>query len=364
MKNTIKILMLTLLFAGLWSCEDEQELLFLTPEGSFNILSPTAGAGIVLNAVTPSNPGLSLTWEAANYGTTPTVINYKVEIDKTGDEFDTPFVITSTSNTYVTITSEELNAAVLANGIQLAPFSEGSIDVRIKSSVGTDESEVMYSTVINYFVTPYTTETPKLWMPGSYQADSGYGSNWTQSSAATLASEGFGNTNFEGYAYFASAQPSPNDGFKFTNAPNWDNGIFGDDGSFSGTLTSPGDNIGVTAGYYKVTANTTSLTYNLTATQWGIAGNATTNGWDGMIPMTYNPTTKKWSIVATLSTQAAPDNGLKFKANGAWDINLGDTGGDGTADYGGTNIATTAGVYLIELDLSNPRAYTYTLTAQ
>ena len=80
--------------------------------------------------------------------------------------------------------------------------------------------------------------------------------------------------------------------------------------------------------------------------------------------MTYNPTTKKWSAIVTLTEQAAPDHGLKFRANGAWDLNYGDTGADGSLNEGGTNIATSAGTYLIELDLSHPRAYTYTLTAQ
>ena len=256
------------------------------------------------------------------------------------------------------------NLNIVALGLGINPFEATDVDVRIKSSLGSNSSLEAYSNTIKITLTPYTTETPKLWLPGSYQADSGYGDNWTQSTAATLASEGFGNTNFEGYVYFNSAQAAPDNGFKFSSQPDWNGTNYGDDGSFSGALSDTGGNIGVTPGYYRVEANTTSLTYNLTATQWGIAGNATTNGWDGMIPMTYNPTTKKWSIIATLSTQVAPDNGLKFKANADWAINLGDNGADGSAEYGGTNIGTTAGTYLIELDLSNPRAYTYTLTPQ
>lgn len=362
MKNILKSIIAIALIGGIVSCENEKDLLFLSPAGTFDILSPVSGDGVLLSPDTPTNPGLALTWNKANYGTVPTAITYSVEVDKTGDNFDTPIVLTSTTNTYASIASEELNNAVLAAGLE--PFSEGSIDVRIVSSVGTTGSELQYSNVINYLVTPYTTETPKLWMPGSYQADSGYGNNWTQSSAATLASEGYGNANFEGYAYFATAQASPNNGFKFTNAPNWDNGIFGDDGSFSGALTSPGDNIGVTPGFYRLKANTTTLTYSLQPTTWAIIGNATVGGWSTDTPMTYNPATKKWQLITTLSTQAAPNDGLKFRANANWDLNYGDSGADGTLEENGTNISTTAGTYLIELDLSNPRAYTYTFTAQ
>ena len=177
-----------------------------------------------------------------------------------------------------------------------------------------------------------------------------------------MASSGFGETDFEGYVYMNVAAPE----FKILPTNTSFDGDYGDDGTFAGTLAQTGEsNILLSApGYYRVQADTEALSYSTTLTNWGIAGNATTNGWDGMLPMTYNPTTKKWSIVATLSTQSAPDNGLKFKANGAWDINLGDNGADGSAEYNGTNIGTTAGTYLIELDMSNPRAYTYTLTPQ
>jgi hypothetical protein len=30
--------------------------------------------------------------------------------------------------------------------------------------------------------------------------------------------------------------------------------------------------------------------------------------------MTYNKVAKTWSIIATLTTQSAPDNGMKFRA--------------------------------------------------
>jgi hypothetical protein len=53
---------------------------------------------------------------------------------------------------------------------------------------------------------------------------------------------------------------------------------------------------------------------------------------------------------------------LKFRANGNWDLNYGDTGANGTLEEGGTNIGTIAGNYLVTLDLSNPRNYTYTMT--
>jgi hypothetical protein len=362
MKNIKNSLILLFGILAISSCttEDVQNRPIIQGVDSPVLTAPDDASTYTLLPENMTQQAERFVWSAANYNG-DVAVSYSLEIDVAGGDFSTPQSLGGTNGALqLSVNVETLNGACLALGA--APYTPASFDVRVVSSAsGLD---MMASNKVTITVSPYTTETPKLWMPGSYQSDSGYGDNWTQSSAATLASEGFGNTNFEGYAYFASTQVSPNDGFKFTNAPDWNNGIFGDDGSFTGTLTSPGDNIGVTPGYYRVTANTTSLTYGLTATEWGIAGNATTNGWDGMIPMTYNPNTKKWSIIATLTTQASPDNGLKFKANGTWDINLGDNGADGSAEYGGNNIGTTAGTYLIELDLSNPRAYTYTLTPQ
>jgi hypothetical protein len=159
-----------------------------------------------------------------------------------------------------------------------------------------------------------------------------------------------------------------------TNA-NFD-GDYGDtgtaDGSYSGTIEQEGEvNVGLPAGqagYYRVQVDTEALTYNLTRTEWGIIGNATPGGWDNSTPMTYDPATKKWTVIAVMTAQSAPDNGWKFRANNAWEINLGDTtvnSTDGTLSYGGSNISiAAAGTYRIELDLSNPRAYTYTITLQ
>lgn len=360
MKKILKLSTLAFLLIASVSCENDDQRI-ASPTGGPELLTPLDGSTYVLDPATGSNEVTTLVWNHADYSV-QTEVNYDVEVALAGTDFATTVAGGSTTNRFIVWTHEGLNAVALEAG--LTPYTEGDLDIRVKSSLGTNSEMIGYSNTVTITITPYTTETPKLWMPGSYQADSGYGNNWTQSSAATLASEGYGNTNFEGYVYFNSNQASPDNGFKFSSQANWDGTNYGDDGTFSGMLSSSGGNIDLTAGYYRVTANTTDLTYNMTATQWGIAGSATTNGWDGMIPMTYNPTTKKWSIVATLTTQAAPDNGLKFKANGGWDINLGDNGADGSAEYGGTNISTTAGTYLIELDLSNPRAYTYTLTPQ
>jgi len=89
-------------------------------------------------------------------------------------------------------------------------------------------------------------------------------------------------------------------------------------------------------------------------TDWGIIGDATPGGWDSDQMMTYDPSSKLWTITLDLTAGS-----FKFRANNAWDINLGDTGADGILDYGGDNIPISqSGTYMISLKLGIPD-YTY-----
>ena len=140
---------------------------------------------------------------------------------------------------------------------------------------------------------------------------------------------------------------------------NWGNTDWGDNGSFSGVLAVTGESdCTATAGYYRVQANTTTLTYSETLTNWGIIGAATPGGWNTSTALTYNSTTKKWEGTVTLTAGE-----FKFRANDAWTINLGgDSDQDGSMNYDGPNLSVaTAGTYFVSLDLSNPRAYTYSI---
>lgn len=297
-------------------------------------------------------------WSAANFGE-GIICSYDVEIDVKGDDFDTPSVIGTTSGvTQFAASVNVLNTAVQALGT--TPFEPANFEVRIKAYVG---SEVLYSNAVEMIITPFSTAIPKLWMPGGFQADSGYGDNFSHATAPQLSATAFGDTNFEGYVYIANTITSPDNGFKFSSQGDWSGTNYGA-GATAGTLSADGGaaNIIADAGYYLVKANTDALTYSLTATQWGVVGNATPGGWDNSTPMTYDPATKKWTVTLDLVPQTAPDNGWKFRANNAWDINLGAGSGANDLVYSGTNIGVAeAGTYTITLDLSNPRAYSYTI---
>ena len=366
MKKILKnsIIMMLAIFAVSCNVDDVEDRPVAVGKNEHVLSAPEEGNDYVLNPDNMEGLAERFVWTASDFGQ-GVIPNYDVEIDFAGENFDTPVVIGSTSGSLqLAVSNNVLNNAVLALGA--TPFEVANFEVRIKAYVGTS---VLYSNVVEMIITPYTTETPKLWMPGGYQSTSGYGDNFAHATAPQLKALAYGNTTFEGYVYIANDITSTDNGFKFSTQENWTGTNYGA-GATPSTLSPTGENITATAGYYRVKVDTNPevLSLNMTQTTWGIVGNSTPGGWENSTPMTYDPATKKWWIVVALTAQNAPDNGWKFRANNSWDINLGDAvlnATDGILSEGGSNIGVaTAGTYRIELDLSNPRDYKYTIVRQ
>lgn len=347
MKN-ISLLLLAIISLCISSCDDDIEDRPVI-ELSENVTLDGPFTGVyVLNVEDASNLAETFTWSGAVF-TDNVVPTYSLEGDIAGNNFENAQVIGSTTETKLQVSVETLNTIAVALGIP--HFEEGFIEVRLKTELGS-ASPVYSEEIYTLNVTPYSTELPLLYVPGGYQTASGYGGDWSPDVAPTLAVPDFGSTDFEGYVYFAADSE-----FKITDAPNWDNGIYGSDGADG--LEFPGNdsgNLSTTAGYYRMNVDTEALTYTLTATSWGLVGDAT-GSWDVDQDMTYDADAKVWTI--TLDLVAGE---IKFRANDAWDLNYGDDGADGSLEEGTANIPIgTAGNYTVTLDLSTPRAYTYTV---
>lgn len=361
MKNITKSLIALFAIVALsCSVEDVQDRPVVEGIDSPILTAPTDGAGYVLSPEFADNQVERFTWMSANYGGA-VEIKYTVEMDVKGNDFKTAQELASVnSENQTSVSVAKMNGAALALGAE--PFVPSDFEVRVTSNVGG--SDVMSSNVVAIVVTPYTTETPKLWIPGGYQTASGYDSDWTPASAPNLMAEGYGKTAFEGYVYFENASE-----FLLTPATNFDNKYT--KGAADGQLLFNGnDNLSVaSAGYYLMKADTDAakLTYSLTATSWGVIGSATSattggDGWGNDADMTYDKTTKLWSVTLDLSA-----NEIKFRANDAWTIDLGQskTGENGQLAYGGDSnniVIPSAGNYTITMDLSSPRNYKYTIT--
>lgn len=366
MKNITKIIIALFAIVAFSCTQDEiEDRPVITPTDAPVLTAPTGGTIYVLDPANATANAERFTWTSANFGGS-VEITYSVQMDVKGGKFTTPQTLGSViSQNQVAVTVEVMNGAAMKLGA--TPFVAKEFDIRVLAKTGASTSIVSKETTA-IVIKPYSTEAPKLWLPGSYQAASGYGSDWTPTSAPQIASSGYGKTDFEGYVYINSTTAQ----FKFTPAANWDN-EFGEAGATDGVYTGklkakPAKNCGLptpTAAYYLVKADTdpTKLTYSLTATAWGLIGSATAavtggDGWVNDANMTYNATNKIWTITINLSA-----GDIKFRANDKWDINYGDDGADKVLEAGAANIAiASAGNYTITLDLSTPRNYKYTVT--
>lgn len=337
--------------AGLFiftSCEESIGPTYNTNVEAPSFTSSPDGQSFVLSEDNSEEIAFELEWRKPGTGFRAAA-EYTIEMAESGTDFETPATLVRTTSNSATITVGQLNNSLLTAGFPVNVESE--IDLRVVAEIN-ENVETVYSSPVAFAVTPYYVDVsyPQIYVPGSYQAASGYGTDWTPQEAPPLTSLQ-DNERYEGYVYMANAGNQ----FKFTPERNWD-ADYGDNGG-DGTLEFQGANIELAdAGYYKMNVNMNTFAYTILDTQWGVIGDATPNGWDSDTDMTYDPAEKTWTVDITLSAGE-----MKFRANDAWDLDYGDDEGDGFLDQGGGNIAVPAsGNYTVVLDLSEA-PYTYEL---
>jgi hypothetical protein len=336
----------------LWSCKKEENKVILQdPQTQQLSVSATT---LVLDPSMAANEALIFTWNALDFGY-PSANTYTLEFDRAGGNFSTP---AKTENIGIerkkSYTTGDLNKLLLLSGFPAGTASQ--VLVRVKSEL-TDVKNVppVYSNVVTLTLTPYLVKVdyPVLYVPGAYQG-------WAPDKAPKIAE--FDNTKpkyYEGYVNFSN----DNNEFKFTDSPDWNHGIFGDNGDGStGIIQSPGNGNNcktAVAGYYWLKCDLTNFTWSATKTVWGIIGSSIPPyDWSADVKMTLDPVTSIWSITGDFKAGE-----FKFRANDGWDINYGDKDGDGILDFNKDNLKLAAdGRYKIELDLTDPGNYTYRVT--
>ncbi len=349
------------------ACVEDDEPTFMVQENEATAPTiVTANSTVMLNKDAEDNQALTVVWNDAEYNF-QTPVTYNIMVAAAGTNFEDEINAASTVERSYTWTVKDLNNLAIKAGLEID--KEGALEIRVISSLGSNGGVSMDSNILAITLIPYSTELPKLWLPGGYAQDSGYGANWDPSDplTPTLTAENFTSSKFEGYVYFAN----DNSNFKITPTNVNFDGNYGDvdDSGTSGTLfqDDASKNIVVpVAGYYRINVDTEALTYSLTKTDWAVTGSSTPLGFappeagpNQDHDLTYDQDTKVWSITLDLTSGE-----IKFRANDSWSFNYGnDDDGDGSLNEGGSNIAVeTGGTYVITLDLSNPRAYTYSLT--
>jgi hypothetical protein len=348
MKKTYYLLVVLLGLFAFSSCTDTidpqiDSTMYKAP--IFDALLP--GSPLVLTKANAAQVAKTFAWTRADFGF-QSATTYVLQIDKAGNQFKAPLDLAMTTQLTVPFTVAELNTKLLALGL---PFGKAStIEARVTATV-SPLVNTLYSPTMTMTVTPYEVVIiyPTIYVPGSYQAASGYTSDWSPDKAPALYSLKSDN-KYEGYVYIAA------DGsmFKFTKDQNWTTN-WGDDG-LDLKLDPNGKDIPTSAGYYKMNVNLNTLTYSTLKTVWGVIGDATPTGWDSDTKMVYDKVAKTWSVNLALKVGS-----IKFRANSDWALNYGDKDANLTLEEGSDNIpVTAAGNYTITLDF-NRAVYTYNL---
>ncbi|MDB4918152.1 SusE domain-containing protein [Mucilaginibacter sp.] len=327
------------------SCKKD-ETKVVAGKGTKVALTATAST-IVLSSANAGDNAISFKYTPSDYGF-KAAVSYTLQIDVKGNNFanSKDVSISGLSKIY---TGGGLNTLLLSMG--LIAGNPAQLETRVKSELAANV-ETTYSNVLTITVTPYfdIPVYPSLYVPGAYQG-------WSPATAEKIASPA-DNKIYEGYVNFSDAGSLE---FKYTSDPDWTHTNYGDGGG--GVLNTTGGNLKVpSTGYFLLKGNLNDNTWSATKTQWGIIGDATPKGWDASTALTYDATSKVWAGVVHLTAGGA----CKFRANDAWDLNLGDNKpANGVLKYGGENIpVTVAGDYKVTLNLSHAGYYYYNLLKQ
>lgn len=262
------------------------------------------------------------------------------QVEISADDFASAFAVESSAEkvadeeAYAISVSPADLEEVYFNKISILP-DEAVIKVRVLPMTVIGKQEAIIGGPDN-FAGPYSMNV-KPEMRRSYLYTPGVSNGWDQAASQPLYC--YDRIHFSGYAVL-------DEEFKFSTEPNWDGTNYGV-GEEDGTLSETGGNIEVAEkGLYWCTANLETLEYTTYhVSTYGMIGDATPSGWDASTALTSDDYLV-WKGTVTLG-----EGEFKFRANDAWDVNLGGSMTD--LSQGGDNIPSPgAGTYDVTLDLS------------
>ena len=309
---------------------DEIETIELNEDA--NTVVSLSASSLVLTDDVADNNVLTVSWTNPDFGFEAAPI-YKILIDVEGGDFIEPQIIPVGTNLEKLFTAKELNGTLLSLG--LIPFETSNVDIKVLTHLS--DFQEMLSETVSLNVTPYSSI---LDLSTTWGVVGSGANNW-----GATPDLPFYTTNQSGVLV---AYVTLTDGeIKFRENNDWALN-YGDTGN-DGSLEINGDNIVVSAGIYKIVMNLNDLSYTIEPFTLGVVGSAY-NDWGATpdAPFIYDPTSDQWRVIVTLL-----DGEMKFRLNNDWTINYGDTGFDGVLDAGGDNFVTTAGHYIITVNLND-----------
>ncbi|TJZ60637.1 DUF5111 domain-containing protein [Sphingobacterium olei] len=315
----------------------------------------TSSTDVVLDANNRKSLALQLMWnegqltstESIAQGTLKTSLQFSVTasfetIARTVEQI-------SSSRSY---TNEQLNNLVM--GMGFVPLEKQSLYVRVVSRLANN-LDPLYSNIVRIDITPYeaTDDGDYLYMANSefssfpwrlcsrqengvydgfVQVDQWY-NFYLANEASADASKIYGSYPLDGNQYVL-----------YAGADRWN------------CWTSNG-------GYLYLTADVNQLEWKETVIS-SLTVTGDFNGWSATAnPMTYDKENKVWT--ASITTTVAEQWGIKILINGSWSWFFGGSEAEGecslyTSDAGGFTY-DKVGTYTLKLDLSDPKAFKYSV---
>ncbi len=168
----ISILLIIAGIFALVSCEKDQVMTKISDLTPSSITSPASGNSYVLTELEENNIMETFIWYPANFGY-QSATTYIVQIDKAGNNFASAINAAETNMTEISVTVGDMNNFLLSAGV--LPDVEGSYEARVIATVHPDV-DTLFSSSINMNITPFEKVIiyPTVYVPGNYQAASGY----------------------------------------------------------------------------------------------------------------------------------------------------------------------------------------------
>lgn len=319
---------------------------------SYPVNAPTFGAGgaangdsFSLSLANNDQIAITIAWEDPILASNLVDVDYYVEGAAPSTNFITPIEAAMVRNqTSVMLTNGELNALAIESGVPVD--ATGDVEIRVRSVITDAASGSVLERISTSITISVTTYLTVLDLSTTWGVVGSAANNW-----GATPDLPFYKTDVDGviaaYVTLTSGE------IKFRENNDWANN-YGSSSSTGGALVAGGGNITVSAGAYKIVMDLNNLTYTIESFSLGIVGSSY-NNW-GATPdfmLEYDPYSDVFRGIATLLTGE-----MKFRMNNDWAVNYGDNGNDGTLDAGGANIATTAGIYIVTVDMND---MTYTL---
>src|SRR5215831_14217793 len=193
------------------ACKKDMPIVTLDPTKATAPKLTATESNIALLEARQNNTAIIFNWSKANFNFNGSFI-YTLQFAKGGTNFANPVNDGAGTDLTKAYNEKAFNSLMLSLGIPAG--TQGNVDVRVMSKM-IDSVPVIYSNVYSLAVTPYSIEQ-FLYVPGDYQG-------WNPASAGIIRSPNK-NKQYEGYVMISGGTGQ----FKFTDAPDWNHGIYGD----------------------------------------------------------------------------------------------------------------------------------------